>query len=78
MFSLRSLLELGILIGMILFHDSFPQFILIRIAHLPVAILGDHIGILFIKLNTPFEKEFEGHPHGMGAGFHDDEITLGQ
>lgn len=64
--------------GMILPYDTVHQFRFVGILHLSISVLSNGIGMVFVKLNTPFEEQFEVDAHGMDAGLHHNKITLGQ
>ena len=64
--------------GVILLDDPVHQLRFVGILHLSVSVLGNGIGMVFVKLDAPFEEQFEVDAHWMDACFHHDEIALGQ
>lgn len=71
-------LKLGIFLRMVFFHNAVLDSLLLRVFHLTVSVLCHTVRMLLVKLNAPFEEEFQVYPHRMDAGFHDNKITLRQ
>ena len=61
---------------MVLLDDPVHQLCFVGILHLAVSILGNDIGMVFVKFDAPLEEQLEMDAHGMDAGLHHDEITL--
>ena len=63
---------------MVFHHNAVLNLFLLSILHLPISVLRYGIWMFFIKYDAPFEEQLQVYLHGMNAGFHDYEITLGK
>ena len=56
-------------------HDGKLQFLLIGIGHRAGRFFWDAVWLP--EGDPPFQEQPQPGPHGVGAGFHDDEVTFG-
>lgn len=59
----------------VLCPDGLRQGFLPGVGHRSVALVGN--GVRLSESNAPLEEQFQLHLHGVGPGFHDDELALG-